>query len=153
MVLSFHLYQRNRSTQEFQSRIEGNAIARRHVGVGRPMEKQQRCMDFVGIVERTMIDIQLLVGPRIAVGHAHLTVGIAPKSLAPIGSVVADSGMRHGGSEDVGLRLKILGHEATVGSSQTAHMTGIHIVVVGTELPRALNNVLCHSLTGSVDMA
>ena len=110
-------------------------------------------MDLVGIVERTVVDIQLLVGPGIAVGHAHLAVGVAPVALAPVGGVVADSGMGHGSSENIGLGLKIFGHESAVRSAQATHVMGINETVVGAELFCSFDDVLCHSLTGRVDMA
>lgn len=105
VVLTLYLNKGYRTAEEFQRCIERDAVACRHIGIGRSMHEQQGRVYLISIVEWAMVYIQAAVRPGIAVGHAHLAVGIAPVATAPVGSMVTDAGMGHSGGEDVCLRL------------------------------------------------
>ncbi len=126
MILTIYQYHRRRTAEEFQSRIELDALAHRHIIIGSSVNKQQWSMNLVGIIERTLIYKEMLVGPRIFVRHRNLAVAVAPIALTPIAGVVADACMRDGSSKEVGLGLKILGHESAVAGADAANLLAVH---------------------------
>lgn len=48
-----------------------------------------------------------------------------PIAFSPIACHIADAGMRNRGCEDVGLCLQVLGHESSVGCTQTAYFLSL----------------------------
>ena len=67
MILTIYQNHRRRTAKEFQRRIELDTLAHRHIIIRRTMNKQQRSMNLVGIIKRTLIYKEMLVGPRIFV--------------------------------------------------------------------------------------
>lgn len=102
------------SPEDFQCSEHLYALVDGHVGVRAAMHEEQWCMYLVGIEERRVSAVELLVVPRIGVCGRSGVVAVAPVAEAPIGSRVADAGMAHGGSEDVSYGLQVHGHEASV---------------------------------------
>ena len=69
VVLACHLDQRDLAAQEFQGGEHLEALDERHVGVGIAVEQQQWRVNLVGTEQRRLVDIELTVRPRVAVGH------------------------------------------------------------------------------------
>ena len=74
MVLSFHQHHCRFTPQQFQSRKHLDALAYRHVRIDGPMQEKQRSVYFFRIEQRTMVDKQLLVLPRITVGCRNFAI-------------------------------------------------------------------------------
>ena len=55
MILTIYQYHCRRTAEKFQGSIELDALAHRHIIVGSTVNKQQRRMNLVGIIERTLI--------------------------------------------------------------------------------------------------
>ena len=153
MVLAVYNHEGRGSAEELQRREHLYALAYWHIGVGVAVEEEQRSVDLLGIEQRALVHIEVLARPRIAVGHRHLAVAVAPIALAPIAGVVADAGMGYGAGEDVGLRLEILGHKASVACSYATHLGAVGEGVVAAERLRGLDDVFGNALTRCVDVA
>ena len=110
-------------------------------------------MYLVGIEEWRMIDIQVLVAPRIAVGHRHLAIAVAPIAFAPVAGVVGDACMTYGTGKDVGYRLKILCHESAIRGSHTTNLLLIYIRMLFAYLLHPFDDVFGRTLTSSIHMA
>ena len=110
-------------------------------------------MYLVGVVQRTLVYIEVFACPRIAVCHRHLAVTITPIALAPIAGVVAYACMRYGCGEDVGLGLQVLGHKPAVRCTDTAHALGVYVGVDFKKRFCSFDNVFGHTLACGVDMA
>ena len=110
-------------------------------------------MNLIGIEQRTLIDIQLAMTPRIAVGHRHLAVVIAPVALAPVAGVIGDTSMRDGCCKDIRLSLQILSHESTIRCTHTTYLFCIDERMCLTNLLCTLDDVISRTTTCSVDMA
>ena len=152
MVLTLYLYQGHLATKEFQGGKHLQTLYQRYIRVCIAMQQKQRCMNLVGIKQRTLVHIQLTVAPGIAVGHRHLTIVIAPVALSPVAGVIGNTSMTHSSSEDVSLRLQILRHEATIRGTHTTNLLFVDIRMRLTNLLRALNNILSRSTTSRVHM-
>ena len=153
MILTIYQYHRRRTAKEFQSRIELDTLAHRHIIICRAVNKQQRSMNLVGIIERTLIYKEMLVGPRIFVRHRNFAVAVAPIALTPIAGVVADACMRDGSSKEVGLGLKILSHESAVAGADAAYLLAVYESMLIAESLGAGDNVFSHSLACRIYMA
>ena len=97
-----------------------------------------------------MVHIQVAVGPRVAVRHGGLAVGIAPVAETPVTGVVADAGVGNGAGEAVGQRGDVLRHEAAVGSADAADLLRIDERVLLAELLRTFDDVLGGAVAGRV---
>ncbi len=117
------------------------------------MEEKQRSVDLVGSEKGALVDIQILACPRIRTSHRHLAVGIAPVAFTPVARVVADARVGDCRSEYVGDGLQILRHEAAVRSTDTADFRRIDPRMLPAEFLRSLDNIIGHTLTGSIHMA
>ena len=153
MILTIYQYHRRRTAKKFQSRIELDALAHRHIIICRAVNKQQRSMNLVGIIERTLIYKEMLVGPRIFVRHRNFAVAVAPIALTPIAGVVADACMRDGSCKEVGLGLKILGHESAVACADAAYLLAVYESMLIAESLSAGDDVFSHSLACRIYMA
>ena len=67
--------------------------------------------------------------------------------------MVADAGMTDGSCEEVGLRLQILRHETTIAGTDATNLLRVYIWMLRTEALHALDDILCHTLTGCVHMS
>ena len=110
-------------------------------------------MNLVGIIERTLIYKEMLVGPRIFVRHRNFAVAVAPIALTPIAGMVADACMRDGGCKEVGLGLKILGHESTVAGADATNLLAVYESMLIAESLGAGDDVFSHSLACRIYMA
>lgn len=114
MVGIFDCNKRGFAPEKFESGVNLNTFTDGYVGVAVTVEEENRSMNLIGVVERTVPDEEVAMTPRIAVSHADFAVRISPIAFAPIACVVADTGMRDCCGKDVGLCLEILGHETAV---------------------------------------
>ena len=108
MILVFYQYHRCWTAEELQCIIELDTLAHWYIVIGSTMHKEQWRMNLISIVERTLINEEMLVGPRILIRHGNFAIAVAPITLAPIAGMIADTGMRDGCSKEVGLSLQIL---------------------------------------------
>ena len=74
MVLVFDRYHGCLFSEHFEGCEHLDAFSDGYVGVGIAMEEEQRGVDLMGIVERALCHIELAVGPRVFVGHAHFAI-------------------------------------------------------------------------------
>lgn len=102
------------SPEDFQCSEHLYTLVDGHVSVRAAVHEEQRCVHLVGIEERRVSAVELLVVPGVGVCSSCGIVAVAPVSEAPIGSRVANAGMAHGSSEDVSYGLQVHGHEASV---------------------------------------
>ena len=79
-------------------------------------------------------------------------VGVAPVAEAPVAGRIADTCVTHGSCKDIGLRLQIHGHKASVAGSHTTNLVGFYKGVFLAELLRTIDDVLCYTFTGCIDM-
>jgi len=91
------------------------------------VKEKKRCVNFVCIEQRTLVYVEVFTVPRVAFGHRNLAVRVAPITFSPVTGVVADAGMRNGCCKNIGLRLQILGHEATVRGADAAYALRVYI--------------------------
>ena len=117
------------------------------------MEQKQWSVNLICIEQRTLIYKQLAMTPRIAVGHAHLAIVVAPIAHAPIAGVIGDTSMRDGCSKDIRLSLQILSHESTIRCTHTTNLFCIDERMSLTYLLCTLDDVISRTTTCSVDMA
>ena len=117
------------------------------------MGEQQWRVNLVGMEQRTLLGVHLLVVPGIATGTGHLAIAVAPVALTPVAGDVADAGMADGAGKDIGNGLQILGGETTVGGAYAAHPFCIGKTVSGTELLHSLDDVVGHILSPGVHVA
>ena len=141
------------TTEEFQGCIHLDGLADGHIRVGGAMHEQDRCMNLVGIVERRVINVEVLARPGIAVGHGSLAVAVAPIALTPVTGVVADAGMAHGSGKDVGLGLQVLRHESAVAGTETADVLAVDKRMFCGKTFRAFDDVVSHIVARRVDMS
>ena len=150
MILTIYQNHRRWTAKELQSRIELDTLSHRHIVIGCSMHEEQWSMNFVCIVERTLIYEEMFVGPRILVRHGNLAVAVSPIAFAPIAGMVADAGMRNGCGKEIGLGLKILSHKATVAGADTTYLLAVYETMLIAESLGAGDNILSHSLAGSI---
>ena len=153
MILTIYQNHRCWTAKKLQSRIELNTLSHRHIVIGCSMHEEQWSMNLVSIVEWTLIYEEMLVGPRILVRHGNLAVAVAPIAFAPIAGMVADAGMRNGCGKEIGLGLKILSHETTVAGADATYLLAVYETMLIAECLGAGDNILSHSLAGSIHMA
>ena len=153
MILALNNDESGWTIEQTEGIVHLNALAYRNVVVCHAVNKQQWSVYLVGKEQRTAVDKQLVVSPRITVCHRHLAVGIAPIAFTPIAGVVADACMGDGCGKDVGLGLQILRHKTTIRSTDTSYLLGIDERMVVAEFLRSLYDVLGWSLAGCVDVA
>ena len=153
VVLSFHLDQCHFASQQLQRGEHLQTLDDRHVGVVGAMQQEQRRVNLVGIEQRRLVDVQLTMAPRIAVGHRHLTVVVAPVALTPVAGVIGYAGMAHGSSKDVGLRLQVLRHETAIRGAHAPHLRSIDERMLLTNLLGTLDDVVGRSAPGCVHVA
>ena len=110
-------------------------------------------MDFVGIVERAVVHVEVFSRPGIALGHRHLAVVIAPIALAPVAGVIADTGVADGSGEEVGFGLQVLRHKAAVAGSEASDALAVDEGMLLGKAARALNDVVGHEIAGGIYVA
>ena len=153
VVLALHMDERHVTAEQFQGGEQLHALHRRHVGVGCSVGEQQRRVDLVGTVERTLVDIQVTVAPWVFLGHAHLAVAVSPVAVTPITGVVADARMADGAGKQIGDGLQILRHETAIRCAHTTDMFLIDGRVLLADGLDALDDILGDALARRVDMA
>ena len=65
MVLIIDRYKLNLSAQDFKGIEKLDTFAYRYIGIEAAVKQQQRCMYLVGVEKRTVLCIQIRVGPGI----------------------------------------------------------------------------------------
>ena len=153
MVLAIDLHIFHLLAENFQRGVELLALVGRYVGIYGAVEQEQRGLDFVCAEQGRLLDIERGVVPGEAAILRTLAVGVAPISPTPVAGDVADAGVGNGCGEEVGAGLKILRHEAAVGSTHATDFGSIDKGVFFAELTGAFNDVLRSALAPGIDVA
>ena len=140
--------------QEFQGRVQLDALTHGDVRVGHTVEEEDGGVDLVGVKERALAQDHLLGFrlPGVVVRRGHFAVGVAPVAFAPVTGDVGDAGVADCRGEQVRLHHEVLRHEAAEGGADTADAAPVHEGVGLTELFHTLNDVLGPAFAPGIDV-
>ena len=129
------------------------ALVGGHVGIGRAVEQEYGGLDFVGVEEWRLLDVEVWVVPGVTAVLRRFAIGVAPVAAAPIAGDVGDAGVRDGGGEDVRARLQVLRHETAIAGSTASHLLRIYKGMFLAEPLGSFDDLIGCACSPSVDMA
>ena len=152
MVGALDLNVLNGTTQDAQRGEKLLTFIGGHVRIGRTMEQKQRSVDLVCIEQSRLLHIQVWVVPRIGAVLCGFAVSMSPISATPIRGNVRNTGMTHRRGENVGARLEILSHKATIACAHATHLLGLDIRMRSHKGLRGFDDIIARTLSPGIDV-